>query len=280
MTDRRTHPANDKVAHISLKGRVEAPRFTEGDVRVINVTRAPLLDAPDGGRDRELLLGESFLVLDDHDGFSFGQRVRDGYVGYVAQEFLSPPGADPTHVMRAVRSYAKPTADLKTFEPVLDLAFGTQVHVVGTSGDWSKVDLPGADRPDFIPSQHLEPLGKPAENPVAIARLFIGTPYLWGGNSAFGLDCSGLVQSAMLACNIDCPGDSDQQADVLGRPTYGAPIAGDLLFWRGHVAFAATELSLLHATAYAMAVIEEPLGPAMDRIAAAEGPLIAHRRFG
>ena len=79
-------------------------------------------------------------------------------------------------------------------------------------------------------------------DPVAVAELFLGTPYLWGGNSRAGIDCSGLVQAALLACGIACPGDSDLQAAIrrharLSRSSRSA--RGDLIFWKGHVAMVA-----------------------------------------
>lgn len=284
MTDRRQLWANERVAHVSLRDTVPAPHYTQGAWHSVGVCRTPLLSAPDGGREREAIFGERFLVLEMRDGFAFGALERDGYVGYVALEALHKTDTPASHVITAPRSYAKPSPQLKSFEPLLDLPFGARLGNVTIEGDWAGFDLPGAPpQRRFLPAKHIAPIGQVQSDPVKIARLFLGTPYLWGGNSAFGIDCSGLVQASLLACAIPCPGDSDQQAAQLGDllPPDADFQAADLLFWPGHVAMVATPETLIHATAYAMQVIEEPLRPALARIEATEtGPVTAHRRVG
>lgn len=283
MTDRRQIWANDRVAHVSLRDQVAVEHYTHGEWHSVCLCRTPLLSAPDGGREREAIFGERFLALEIRDGFAFGALERDDYVGHIALEALHKADTPASHVITAPRSYAKLSPQLKSFEPLLDLPFGARLSNVTIKGDWAGFDLPG-DRPQrrYLPAQHIAPITQVQRDPIKVARLFLGTPYLWGGNSAFGIDCSGLVQASLLACAIPCPGDSDQQSATLGDllPPETDFRAGDLLFWPGHVAMVATPETLIHATAYAMQVIEEPLRPALARIEATEtGPVTAHRRL-
>ncbi|HHH89641.1 MAG TPA: NLP/P60 hydrolase [Aliiroseovarius sp.] len=279
MSDARQTPANGRVAHSSLKGRVKAAHFSDGtDMRVVAET-APILASPGGARNRELLLGEAFCVLETRGGAHFGFARRDGYVGWVPADLLAAAPA-PSHRVGVIRSLGLSAPDLKDTRPAQALGLGSLVHVTGNKGDWSRVDIAG--RQWFVPTRHLAPVGSRAADPVAVAELFLGTPYLWGGNSARGIDCSGLVQAAMLACGIACPGDSDQQEAALGtRLPEGTPVArGDLLFWKGHVALAVSPDRIIHANAQAMAVTLEDTKAAIARIeAAGEGPVRAHKRL-
>jgi cell wall-associated NlpC family hydrolase len=277
MSDPRETPANGRVAHVSLKGQVDTPRFAEGEILEVNAPVANLVSAPDGPRERELLLGQGFRVLDVHQGWAFGMSVDDGYVGYVADTLLSKP-ADPTHRVSVIRSYAKPSPSLKATEEVTWLSFGARVNPGARDGDWSEVQISGHSR--WMPSAHLAPVTTCEPDPVAVAVRYLGTPYLWGGNSSQGIDCSGLVQAAMFACGIPCPGDSDQQEARLGDvlPDATPPARGDLYFWKGHVGILSDPQTLLHANAHAMAVTYEPLDAAIARIALSDGPVTARRR--
>ncbi len=279
MSDPRSTPANGRVAHARLRGRHPAPRFSTGNWRRVIAPTAPLLASPGGARNRELLLGQRFLVLDDHAGFSFGEAERDGYVGYLPSAALGPDTA-PSHRIGAIRSYAKQVPALKDTGPQLLLSFGAELHVTGQTDAWAHTTINGAEM--FVPMAHLVPLAPPASDPIKVARMFLGTPYLWGGNSALGIDCSGLVQAALLACAIPCPGDSDQQQASLGTPLpEGTPLqAGDLLFWAGHVALCTDAHHIIHANATHMAVVEENAAAAIARIqAAGDGPVTAHKRL-
>jgi len=285
--DRRLTPANGRVAHVSLEGKIEADRHVEGVWAQIIDPKAPLLDAPAGNRERELLLGERFCVLEERGEFAFGFARRDGYTGYLERGCLRTPVKETTHRVSAIRSYVKKTPDLAVYEPVHDLAFGSRVSVTGTSGNWSEVAFhgePGAKHvlPYFVPTPHLRPWPGTWDDPARVAELFIGTPYLWGGNSSFGIDCSGLVQAALHACGIKCPGDSDLQEQALGEilPEGTQPERGDLMFWKGHVAMAADMSTLIHATAHFMAVVHEPITDVVVRITTQGGGLVtAHKRL-
>lgn len=290
--DRRETAFDGNVAHVSLRGRVDAARFTAGACRRVCQPVAPLHDAPDpsdGRRTRELVLHERFRVLDITEGWAFGFAVRDGYVGYLRCTRLAPSDPHPmSHVVAVRQSYLAATPALKAGDPVEPVSFGTEVLVQATheNGRWAEVTRlsGGAEEAQtrYVPTMHLRPLDRPEVDPVAVAERFLGTPYLWGGNSGFGIDCSGLVQAAHLACAIGCPGDSDQQAARLGDLLDPAdPVQrGDLFFWKGHVGLARDPETLIHATARPMAVVTEPLAQAIDRIAAqGDGPVTSRRRL-
>lgn len=283
--DPRETPFNGDVAHVSLKGKVEAKRFSNGKTFRVNPPVTPLLTEPDGARTRELLMGDAFCVVQHVPSYySFGYAERDGYCGWVNSAHLVL-GDAPTHVVTARETYLSQGADIKSASVAWRLPHGAKLIVSDTVGDWSELrsfalastpSLP-ADFPAppkfFLPSSHLAPIGTRADDPAAVAELFLHTPYLWGGNSAFGIDCSGLVQAALLACGIPCPGDSDQQEARVGQlQATDEPLRrGDLIFWKGHVAIALDATLIIHANAHHMAVAIEPIETARHRIEAAGG---------
>lgn len=272
--DRRLTPANGRVASYGLAGRVEADRFVPGEAACIARPVVDLLDSPAGKRDRQLLFGEAVTMFEDRAGVAFVQAARDGYVGYIARDALLPPRAATHRVaVRATHLYA--AEDMKSAD-LMRLSFGARLVVTDERRAFFET-------PDgFVPKKHLRPLSAPFDDPVTIAQLHFGTPYLWGGNSDLGIDCSGLVQAACLACDISCPGDSDLQCAALGEVLAPGtpPRRGDLWFWKGHVGWVVDGDTLLHANAHHMAVAYEPLASARLRIEAqGGGPVIAMKRM-
>ncbi|MFG1401517.1 C40 family peptidase [Xanthobacter sediminis] len=275
--DPRLTPAREDVAAAHLKGVVEAPRYVEGEAREVAEPVAPVRRRPAGDAplDTEALYGERVTVYaDDGEGWAFVQLARDGYVGYLPTDALRPPAAAPTRKVAVPRTFLFPAPDIKS-PPRAALCFGSTVAVREEKGAFS------ATRDGFVFTRHLAALDTREADFVEVAARFLGVPYLWGGRSALGLDCSGLVETALSACGIPTPRDSDMQEKALGRAVaIEAPLKrGDLLFWPGHVAIAETPELLLHANAFHMMVAREPLWPALARIAGTGLPLRAVRRL-
>ncbi|MGB3316722.1 MAG: NlpC/P60 family protein [Albidovulum sp.] len=275
MNDRRLTPANGRVAHASLKGQITADRYVSGDPARIVVPLADLLAKPGGARDRQVLMGEEVLVLDRHEGFAFVKAEKDGYCGYLAETALGAP-RQATHWVSATATHLYPAPDFKMHE-VAALSLGARLTVVAEHARFYETEAG-----QFVPRPHLRALGDWAGDPVSVAESLIGTPYLWGGNSRAGIDCSGLVQAGLHAAGIACPGDSDMQEAELGTPlTQGAAWQrGDLFFWKGHVAVAVSASRLIHANAFQMAVGYEEIDAAIARIdAQGDGPVTSVRRL-
>jgi cell wall-associated NlpC family hydrolase len=273
LPDPRLTLARDGIAARSLEGIVPADRYVETTMRQTMVPAASLRrsPSPDAEQLDQLLFGEPFEVLDEAEGWAFGQAVRDGYVGYVAAAALGAPSAAPTHTVRALRTYAfgapsikAPPAGLYSMNALVT-AEEREGRFVKTSGGW------------FV-EEHLVPVDHAEADYVAVAERFVGTPYYWGGRESLGLDCSGLVQQALYACGRTCPRDSDQQAEM-GEPVVTLK-SGDLVFWRGHVAIVISEETIVHASGFHMAVVIEPLAEAIARIRRlGGGELTAMRRL-
>lgn len=273
--DKRITPARADLAAAHLKGQVSAPRFAEGVKTSVCVGRASLRVRPaaDAAQDSELFHGEVFTVYDRADGWAWGQAESDGYVGYLRADQLGAffqAGARVSALMAPVF----PAPDLKT--PVRDLLpMGASVPVLVAGGDYVKI---GADA--FLHRRHLMPESE--KDFVAVAERFLGAPYVWGGRSAAGLDCSGLIQVALQAVGKPVPRDTDMQESSLRKHALGLnePLQrGDLVFWKGHVGVMLDAICLLHANAFHMAVAIEPLADAAARIEKAAGPVTGIRRM-
>ena len=273
--DRRLLASNGHVAASELQGQVDADHFVAGEVRQIGQPVVDLCrDASCLVRERQLIMGEQFRVLDVSDDVAFGVALRDGYVGYLANDALCEPVA-ATHIVCVRASHLYEKGDLKSPD-LCSVTFGSRLRVVGAEAEFFETHT-GA----FIPKPHLRPANAPLRDPASVAQLFFGTPYLWGGNSGFGIDCSGLVQASLLTCGIACPGDSDMQQDQVGHvlDVSDETQRGDLFFWKGHVAMAVDDATLIHANAHSMSVAYEPVRVAIDRIAdQAGGPVIMRKR--
>jgi len=281
--DPRITPARPDLAARALEGRVEAERFVDGSPARVIEGVAPLRRAPrpDAALDTEALLGERLTVYDeDAEGWAWVQLARDGYVGWVpSSAYLKGEGARPTHKVAALRTFLYPGPSIK-LPPTGWASFGARIAVareIEAAGRRFAVTAEG----QAIVANHLVAVETVETDPVAVAERFLGTPYLWGGRSSLGLDCSGLVQTALEACGITAPRDADLQEAALGSAIDLDPRAwrrGDLLFWPGHVALVRDAATFLHANAWMMAVGIERIDEGLARIAASGSPLRTVKR--
>jgi cell wall-associated NlpC family hydrolase len=264
--DPRTTPVRPDLAASHLQGRVDAARFVDGALREVRDESAPLRrePSPDAPLETEALKGELVTVYDtSEEGWCWGQLDRDGYVGWLPANALGPPGPPATHVVTALRTLAFPGPSIK-LTPVAAFSLGCRLTVARTEGPLA-VTASG-----YVPARHLAPIDAIAPDFVAVAERFVGVPYLWGGKTSLGIDCSGLVQVALTAAGIACPRDSDMQERALGEaiaPDVANLRRGDLIFWKGHVAIARDPATLVHANAFHMAVAIEPIAETVRRIA-------------
>ncbi|WP_192256897.1 C40 family peptidase [Mesorhizobium caraganae] len=281
--DARLHAFRSDLADARLKGEVSADRFVTGRPARIAASVADIRKAPrpDAGVNTQVLFGDDVLVFEEAEGWAWVQAERDGYVGYVGATMLGAREHAPTHIVSAPRTFLYPGADLR-FPIAGQLSMGSTVTVMGaaeTRGTHYAL-LPSGEA---LISGHLRLLGDVAADYVSVAEMFLGTPYLWGGTSGFGIDCSGLVQLAMRMAGRNVLRDSDMQAAGLGEPLDPGPDfaglkRGDLVFWKGHVAIMTDARDMIHANGHTMLVSREGLKDAIDRIGYLYGGPTGFRR--
>lgn len=281
--DARLHAYRADLADARLKGEVASERFVAGRPARISAPVADLRKAPsaEAGINTQFLLGDDVQIFENAGGFAWVQGERDGYVGYVAETMLGGRDHAPTHVVSVPRTFVYPGPDLR-FPRSGALSMGSLVTVVGTAETRGTqyALLPSGEA---LIAGHLRAVNEHATDYVAVAEQFLGTPYLWGGVSGFGIDCSGLVQLSMRMAGRNVLRDSDMQAATLGEPlSVGADFCGlrrgDLVFWKGHVAIMTDAENMIHANGHTMLVSREGLRAAVDRIGYLYGGPTGFRR--
>jgi hypothetical protein len=262
VSDARLILARPDLADAALQGKVKAERFEKTTAFHCAAGATAIRRSPDPAAEQvdQLLLGETFRVIETGRGWGWGQAGRDGYVGHVLLADLQPGAILATHRVSALRAYALSRPDIKS-RPLALLSLGSVVAVEAEDGRFLKAEGSG-----WIPAVQLAPIGEVETDPAAVAERFLGAPYQWGGRESLGLDCSGLVQQSLHACGRFCPRDSDQQ-QALGRSVERSDLdRGDLVFWKGHVGLMLDPERLIHANAFHMQVEIEPLAEAIARI--------------
>lgn len=263
--DPRLNAIRPDLAAECWRGIIDAPRYAKGTPMQVITSTAPLFGAPrsDGPMHSELLFGEGFMAYDiTDDGWCWGQMIGDGYVGYVPSDMLSRQTSAPSHRIAALRSFVYPGPSIKA-APLKSLSFGSLLTIKDEKDGFCALAQGG-----FVVSRHLVPIEHTEDDPARPALAMLGAPYLWGGRSSLGMDCSGLVQLALQACGISCLRDSDMQEQQLGEALEpGTPLTrNDLVFWKGHVGLMLDNQTLLHANGHHMACVTEPLEEARRRI--------------
>ena len=272
--DKRLTPARADLAAAHLKGKVEAARFVEGE-RLMSLRGHTAMRArPEShcSQETELLCGELFTVYEHKNGWAWGQIGSDGYVGYVHNVSLGPY-AEPTHRVTAPSTPVLLRPDVKA-AAVNFLPMNAQLRLEKQQGDFFQTNA------GFVSYRHVAPLQEHALDFVAVAEGFLHVPYVWGGKTFAGLDCSGLIQTSLQAAGIHAPRDTDMQEKALGLAVERSQIQrGDLVFWKGHVGVMTNRHTLLHANAFHMEVFAENLDQAIARIQTAAGPITSIKRL-
>ena len=274
--DPRLTPARPDLAARHLEGKVRAARFVDGTPYEVHDPVAPLRRAPqpDAPLDTEALMGERLSVYEiTEEGWAWGQLENDDYVGWLPASALVPPALTRSHKVSAVRTLAFPGPSIK-LPPLHGLPFGARIELDRIEGALAFTSA------GYIPFRHLLPIADKGSDFVAVAERFLGSPYLWGGKTSLGIDCSGLVQIALNACGHYCLRDSYMQEAALGQPVSASDLRrGDLIFWQGHVAIARDAEMLIHANAFHMAVAIEPIAEAVARIRGAGSEITSVERL-
>ncbi len=274
MADKRMTPARPDLAALHLKGKVDAERFVEGQRLMSLRGHVPMRVRPESycAQETELLCGESFIVYEQKNGWAWGQIASDGYVGYVHALSLMPY-AEPTHRVAAPSTPVLTAPDVKAACTQL-LPMNALIRLEKEYDGFFQTNA------GYVSHRHIVPAGEHAVDFVSIAENFLHVPYVWGGKTVAGMDCSGLIQTSLQAAGIAAPRDTDMMEQALGVSVDRMEARrGDLVFWKGHMGVMLGEKRLLHANAFHMEVFAEPLDQAIARIEKSAGPVTSIKRL-
>ena len=269
--DRRLNAFRPDLANVALRARVEARQYVEPTKAQIIAPTVDLMAKPaaDAGMDAQALFGDRVDVFERKNGWAWVQSLEDGYVGYIEENNITNLGALPTHMICAPRTFVYAQQDLKSAR-VKCLSMGSQLAIIDQISNRG-TDYLILENGNAIIAHHATQIGQFSTDYVTIAETLLHTPYLWGGNTGFGIDCSGLVWLAKRLCGQFILRDSDMQANTFGQAIdisagFGKLQRGDLVFWKGHVGIVSQPDMLLHANGHSMNVALENLHEAIERI--------------
>ena len=274
--DSRLHAFRPDLADMKLQGRVDANKFVEGVAMEVVVPAATLHQeaSPNSMQTTQALLGERLMAFEATSEWVWGQLKRDGYVGYIAKTFVSSELTKPTHRVSVPVTFLYPLPDIKS-QAAISLPMNAKLEIVASDEKFSKLS-----NEKYVFTKHVRSLNEFESDFVSVAEKFLDVPYYWGGKTAQGLDCSGLVQTSLEVCGISSPRDTDMQETQLGQKLMVNDLdglrRGDLVFWKGHVGIMADQKTLLHANGYHMMTVKEPLAKVVARIA---DPVTSIKRF-
>jgi cell wall-associated NlpC family hydrolase len=267
LPDPRRNAYREDLAAEALRGTVKARSYSPGWDRQVVYPATPLRARPDARESwtSEALYGERVRVYDENKDWAWVQLAADGYVGYVRASALSPQVNAATHRVRVLGTFLYGAADIKA-APLMPLSMNALLSIAEAGPSFARL-IDGT----FVPTRHITEADRFVADFVSAAERFVGVPYLWGGKTRFGVDCSGLLQTALQAAGRECPRDSDMQEAELGQSLEGDTVLdglarGDLVFWKGHVGIMTDGFMLLHANAHHMGAVVEPVRSAAERI--------------
>ena len=274
--DHRLHAYRPDLADVKLRGHTDAKRFVEGVIMevVVPVTTIHREASSTAMQTTQALFGERLMAFEIRDDWVWCQLERDGYVGYIAKAAVSNDLTKPTHRVSVPSTFLYPLPDIKSQSPI-SLPMNAKLEIVASDEKFSKLS-----NGKYVFTKHVRSLNEFESDFVSVAEKFLDVPYYWGGKTAQGLDCSGLVQTSLEVCGISSPRDTDMQERQLGQNLMINDLdglrRGDLVFWKGHVGIMVDQKTLLHANGYHMMTVKEPLAEAVTRIA---DPVTSIKRF-
>ena len=263
--DPREYAYKAGLAADYMRGLIGSQKFVVGKMFQVKINVASLKKSPDQSSEQvsELLFGEEIIIYEIVNAWAWGQSQTDGYVGYVSMDHISSKVQENTHEVTALRAFVYRQPDIKA-PTITCLSMSSQLSITHSKGLFAHIENLG-----WIFEKSIRALGGIESDFVSVAQKFTGTPYLWGGRSSFGIDCSGLVQLSLRGVGVLCPRDTDQQASSVGSPINDEItklLRGDLIYMNGHVAIMVDPNTILHANAFHMSVEHESLDGFLSRL--------------
>tara|TARA_B100001057_G_scaffold133470_1_gene132862 strand:- start:2915 stop:3751 length:837 start_codon:yes stop_codon:yes gene_type:complete len=270
--DPRITPIRNDLSSKIYEGQVKRKKFSKGTIHTVIAPNSPLYNKKNSKLSTQLLYGETCKVFEVSKEWSWVQSLRDDYVGYAPSTHLKKIQFKPTHKVKSLRTfiYSKPNIKSKI---ISHISFNSIVQITKHENNFCKIKNLG-----WCPKKDLSLINESKFNIVELAKIFLNTPYYWGGKDSLGIDCSGLIQNIMQMKNIDFPRDTDMQEDFCAQEVKKTNLKpGDLVFWRGHVALMIDNKRIIHANAFHMKTCVEPLLVAEKRIYKTNGKV---RKYG